>query len=87
VRTKASKAPRGGGMCGVGMGVLFPTGEGSGTRAVLPLQKMFSNLDIQIDFWCIVGIVFSQFSCLFYHEADEFSLLKFTISTAEDIIW
>jgi len=44
--------------------------------AVLPPQKFFLNLDLQIEtidtFWVLF---FSQFSCLFYPEADEFSLL------------
>ena len=39
-----------------------------------------------IDFFIHSGYCFLQFSCLFYPEADEFSLPKCTILTSEDII-
>ena len=49
--------------------------------------RFFSNLDLQAETIGEFLVLFSQFSCLFYPEADEFSLLLIcTILSAADII-
>jgi len=43
---------------------------------VLPPQNFFFEFrSPNRNYWCILGNVFSQFSCFFHSKADEFSLL------------
>jgi len=72
---------------GCGCGKRVSTSPGTALRRRLCYLPKFSfEFKSSNRLWVFFSVFFSQFKCLFYLEADEFSLLKCTILTS-DLVW